>query len=165
MNLSRPSLAGFTLIELLIVISIVGILTTMAIPSFKWLMESQRVTNASYELFSMLNLARSEAVKRNSDVNVTPIYTAGVFTSIEVTYTMPNGTVVVIDSKAAPKGVKITPSASVAALLTYKRTGRPAEASPSFQIDVADAATHTSHVRCISIGLSGMPRTQKAVCP
>jgi type IV fimbrial biogenesis protein FimT len=164
MNSSRSHPAGFTLIELLIVITIVGVLTTMAIPSFKWLMESQRVSNASYELFSVVNLARSEAVKRNAEVKLKPVYTAGVITSIEVSFTS-NGVVTVLASKAAPKGVEITPSASAAVSITYKHNGRPVEASPNFEIDVKGAVTPTVHVRCMTIGLSGMARTQKGACP
>lgn len=157
---SRSTAAGFSLIELLVVITIVGILTTIAIPSLKSLMESQRVRNASFEVFTVLSLARSEAIKRNGNVTVTPNFTSGVLTSIDIAA---SGTVV--DSKPAPKGVDITFSPSAVGGLTYKRTGRTAETNVSFQVDVAGSVTPTSHVRCITVTLSGMPQTRKVPCP
>lgn len=161
MSPSRSYPAGFTLIEVLVVILIVGILSTLAAPSFRGLIESQRVSNAGYELHALINLARSEAVKRNMDVKVTPVYTAGVVTSIEVTL-VSNGTV--LATKAAPKGVKITPSPSAANGITFKRNGRVVEDSPNIGIDVAGAAA-TTNARCMVIGLSGMPRRQHGACP
>lgn len=157
---SRSTSAGFSLLELLVVITIVGILTTIAVPSLKSLMESQRVRNASFEIFTVLSLARSEAIKRNGHVTVTPSFTSGVLTRIDIAA---SGTV--IDSKPAPKGVDITLSSSAVGGITYKNTGRAAEANVSFQVDVAGAATPTSHVRCIKVTLSGMPQTRKVPCP
>lgn len=148
--------------ELLIVITIAGILATIAIPSFKSLTESQRVKNASFELFSILTLARSEAIKRNNDVTITPTMAGSVLASIEIA-----ASGVVIDTKPAPKGVNIEPSASATAGVTYKRNGRTSvTAAPiTFDIDVAGAATPTRNARCITIELSGMPRTRMGACP
>lgn len=163
MKSSRNSVAGFTITELLIVITIVGVLATIALPSFKSLTESQRVRNASYELHTILSLARSEAIKRNNDVKATLQFSGSVLTSIDVIVVASGA---IIDTKPAPKGVDITPSASATSGVTYTRNGRTTiTAAPvTFKLDVAGAATPTNNISCITIELSGMPRMRKGAC-
>jgi type IV fimbrial biogenesis protein FimT len=55
---------GFTLIELIVGLALVLILLTLAVPSFKDLIQSNRLMTAVDDLLSALQLARSEAIKR-----------------------------------------------------------------------------------------------------
>lgn len=61
---------GFTLVELMITIFVAAILVTIALPSFRELLISNRVTESTNQLISDLNLARSEAVNRGTLVAV-----------------------------------------------------------------------------------------------
>lgn len=61
---------GFTLFELMITIAIAGILVGVAIPSFTFIITSNRLTAYANELVTALNLARNEAVKRGMSVTV-----------------------------------------------------------------------------------------------
>lgn len=62
--------SGFTLVELMIVLALVAILATIGVPSFTSFVINNRLTAQANELVSALNLARSEAIKRNRRVTV-----------------------------------------------------------------------------------------------
>jgi len=64
--MARSSLRarGFTLIELMVVLTVLGIMLGIAVPSFKNFIGSQRAKSAAYEMSTSLLYARSEAIKR-----------------------------------------------------------------------------------------------------
>lgn len=68
MNKLRTS--GFSLLELLVTVSIVGILMSIAIPSFEGFIKSERLTSVTNSLISDMMLARSKAVELNQIVTV-----------------------------------------------------------------------------------------------
>ena len=64
--------AGFTLVELLVVMVVLAILATVGIPNFGPTVANSRVTSAANDLLGALQLARSEAVRLNEPVLITP---------------------------------------------------------------------------------------------
>jgi type IV fimbrial biogenesis protein FimT len=67
--------SGITLIELLIMLTVVMILTLLSIPLFTNLIQHYRITTAVENLYSSLQYARTESIKRN--VNVYVSFTTG----------------------------------------------------------------------------------------
>jgi len=63
---------GFTLVEAMMVVTILGILAALAVPSFKSTIDSSRRTAYANQLFEDLAFARSEAIKRGVRVTVCP---------------------------------------------------------------------------------------------
>lgn len=61
---------GFTLIEAMIVIAVLSILAALVLPSFQSLIRKQQVSGEVNVLVSLVYLARSEAIKRNSVVTI-----------------------------------------------------------------------------------------------
>ena len=65
--------AGFTLTELMITITIVGIVASMAVPSFSKMLERNRLKEAAHSLKNDILFARTEAIKRSQNVTVSRI--------------------------------------------------------------------------------------------
>lgn len=62
--------AGFTLIELMIVVTILGIVMAIGVPSFNSMIKNNRLVAASNDLAGALHFARAEAVRRGRSVQV-----------------------------------------------------------------------------------------------
>ncbi len=61
---------GFTLIELMTAIAVLAVMMAIAVPSFSGLINSNRLVTHSNEMVASLQLARSEAIRRNARVEV-----------------------------------------------------------------------------------------------
>jgi type IV fimbrial biogenesis protein FimT len=141
---------GFTLVELLTVVAVLVVLAMIAVPSFNELTASQRVQMAAMDLFTSLLRARSEAIKQNTDVTLSPAgaWDAGWAVAVGGTN---------IDTHAATNNVSI----SDPGVVTYRSSGRVAGTTkPSFSV----SATQTAAKRCVQVNLSGEPVVTNGVC-
>ena len=61
---------GFTLVELMIVLVIVAVILMIAAPSYSILIQRTKLKSYANEVVASIYLARSEAIKRNSDMKL-----------------------------------------------------------------------------------------------
>jgi type IV fimbrial biogenesis protein FimT len=133
-------ISGFTLMELLVTIAIASILLSVAIPSFTPTIASNRLTTYANELVTALNLARSEAIKRNQPVTIRHNgNTSGAWESGWTVFTDLNGdgTVTVADGDTLLRTYAALPisftlrgtTPSYANRITYQASGTSANGS------------------------------------
>jgi type IV fimbrial biogenesis protein FimT len=122
MLVSKQKSAGFTLIELMITVSIVAILASIALPSFKAMLRQSQTLNAAEAIVNGLQKARAEAVARNANVD----FVLGIATSWTVQL---SGGGTVIETRASNEGSVSTTRAvlpTTATTVTYNSFGRVA---------------------------------------
>ena len=61
---------GFTVIELMISLAVLAIITSLALPSYRTILEKRQVTSGAEQLGAFLSSAQLESVKRNQFVAV-----------------------------------------------------------------------------------------------
>lgn len=59
---------GMTLLEMMVVVALITILVSVAVPSFQRWTASQRLTSSAVSIHSTLQLAKSEAIQRRAQV-------------------------------------------------------------------------------------------------
>ncbi len=135
---------GFTLPELMTVLAITGILVAIALPSMTGMIANQRSRSAASDLLSSLARARSEAVKRNTQVTINPSVNGW-----EGGWTIPHPDGVnQLEGHGEIKGASITGPLQ----LVFQPNGRVSSVGGvSFDILLENSTTH----RCIAIDLSG----------
>lgn len=152
----RRGAGGFSLLELMTVMTILGILVSVAFPSFQYLSSTTRIKSTSTELYLALIRTRNEAVKRNRLVSL--VKNAGGWGNgwQIISDTNNDGAFdasdTVVMNGSAPGRVTITsPQDSV----TFLTSGRvQGTASVSF---VVTSLQLTTVKRCIAVDLTGKP--------
>ncbi len=146
---TRRNASGFTLFELVVAMAITAILVTIAIPSFSGLTAEERAKSASSELFESLLRTRSSAIKRDTNVSLTP--DGGVWANgWEIVD--PTNAANALDTHGPTAGVTITGPSSV----TYRDSGRlQAGTEPVFVVSASGGGA--TYDLCISIDLTGRP--------
>lgn len=144
MRSKRSVLQGFTLVEMMLVVAIMGILTSIALPYFGRIVEAERAKGAAVDLYVALTRTRSEALRLNQNVTLSPIAADW----NEGWQILDPVTSAVIDSHVAVSGITITGPTSV----TYRSSGRVLS-SGSFTI----SGSYSGNTRYVCLDLSGRP--------
>lgn len=144
---------GFNLVELVVVVSIAGILASVAIPSFNSSIASMRAKNAASNVYDGLVRARSEAVKRNSTIKLVPIDGWAKGWQMQLSSDANQ----VLEKSSTTGTVVINGPAQV----EYKPTGRVVG---SVAFDIKATMGSASSERCVSVSLSGLPTIKATSC-
>lgn len=137
---------GFTVIELMIVVAITAILVAVAVPSFVDIIARSQVKTAAADLHLSMMRARSEAIKRNVSITVTPV--AGGW---KEGWSIPNG----VETHGA-----VVSDIDGPASVTYNPNGRAGTDAIAFDV----SSSSTLERRCVTISLSGQPIVKPQGC-
>jgi len=147
------TLLGFTFVETIVAMSVLLIVVSIAAPSFRNIVLSQRLKNASFDVYSTITLARHEAILKNGTVTIVP--TSGSWAN---GWTVTDATGKVIKMQTAMPDIAIAGPGNI----SYNSSGRLSETAAPFSLTTNRVSG--SSTRCISIDLSGRPVVTSAAC-
>ena len=142
---------GFTMTELMVAVGIAAILMAVAAPPLMSLVAAQRVKTATFDLYSAMSYARSEAIKRNAVVTVAP--RNGAFSN---GYDLVVGGTTLRSQIGSPEVSISAPAGVTLAFDGYGLLTAPAR----YQLELTSGQVSTTPKRCLVISTTGRPTIQ-----
>jgi type IV fimbrial biogenesis protein FimT len=137
--------------ELMVAVGIAAILTAVAAPPLMSMIAAQRVKTATFDLYSAMSYARSEAIKRNAVVTIAP--RNGAFTN---GYDLVVGGTTLRSQMGSPDVSISAPAGVTLAFDGYGRMTAPAR----YQLELTSGQVSTTPKRCLVISTTGRPTIQ-----
>ena len=177
-----PRASGLTLVEVLVTLAIVALLMTLAVPSFKPMLDRWRVKQSLGALTDTIRLARSEAIKRGGNVMIQklPNNTDGctlaaaagewgcgwrVFVDSDGSGSYTAGDVI-LQTAQVPAGIQVRHVVSVAAIGVDRWGKMDGLNAKSFTIFPAPDGTASPATRTLCISAGGRIHDEEgATCP
>ncbi|MGH8507057.1 MAG: GspH/FimT family pseudopilin [Stenotrophobium sp.] len=162
---------GFTLLEMMVTVTIAGVLAAIAIPSFTTTVRNNRMAAVTNELTTALTLARTEAIKRSTQVIVcrsanataatpTCVPSGGggwevgwvVYADVDNSGSFNTGDLVINRHDAIPGGITITGSNNVVNRVIFRPQGIVTQGSfGSFDFEDGRPAPDGSQLLCLPV--------------
>lgn len=171
----KKAQAGFTLIELLVTVVLVAILTAIAIPSFRSIIQSNRAAAFANEFISAVYFARSEAIRRGTPITLcassnttqTVCGASSNWPNGWIIFNDPNGDGVIASStdrlkirETLPTGNTITTTAS---RITFSQSGFVTVGAAVYTL--AASGCIGKNGRTVDVKASGRVVVSHATCP
>jgi type IV fimbrial biogenesis protein FimT len=161
--------SGFTLFELVITMGIAAILAAIAIPSYKYVTNSNRVASEDNALLGDLQFARAEAIKEGQTVTVcvsadgatcagTDTWNSGwiVFTDLNNDQTPTDAGDTIWRKQAAFVGTDTFTASNSVPFITFNREGFASNIANGTLVTLHTSPINSDATRCLSITLIGM---------
>ncbi|MCB1671819.1 MAG: GspH/FimT family pseudopilin [Gammaproteobacteria bacterium] len=176
---SKAKCRGFTMIELMIVLAALGVLLAISLPSFQDVLDGVNTDSRVDEMITTFGLARSEAIKRGTQIHICATNTAGsdcetdewsrgwiVFEDANGDADGSTGSIDAGDEIIRVFGTGRNASAITitAPLVTFDTMGFNATGAIQ-QIEILPYGTAASHARCIELSIIGRPLVTEDECP
>ncbi len=161
----RKKQQGFSLIELMVVVIVLAILATAAIPFYRSFMTNQRIRTATFDMMALITFTRSEALKRNTNVTLNSngaslTVTAGG----PILKQQPMFTGIKLDCVDTTGGGHTYIACPVGGII-YNSSGKLVSQFKPLELYAVSASdTTSSYYRCITVDLSGRPAVKKGPC-
>jgi len=178
---------GFTLIELMVTLAVAIILLAAGVPMFSGMAASNRATTQTNTFIAGFKLARSEAVKRGSEVSVCSVADPAVDPPVCGSNTnwrnglivfSDNGTVGTIDG--GDTRIKVFTNAIAGSVVTTTgafvrfesqgdvgttgMTANPACAGSGTCLQLSETEASSGYTRCVHVMQSGQVRLERGAC-
>ncbi len=166
---------GFTIIEFMIVLTIAAIFVSVAVPSYYYLIQNNKVVSVTNKLAASFSSARMEAIKRGTRVSVcsagnTSYTSCGnssqwsqgwiVFTDADNNNAIDSSNDLVKIAEAPPTGSTITSNLSI---VSYDGTGFTT--TNALTMSLRTTGCRGNNARTLSIATSGRLSIATATCP
>ena len=172
---------GFSLVELMITVTIAVVLIMIAVPSFKTITLSSKLTTTANDIVGAINIARMEAIKRNANTQLcgNTGNTSNSSDTLGLACTTQTGAVYVLINAAAVPVRDGTNGISAPIVLTGNMTpvrfggqglGHLVASTAPYSgriADISTAAISTNNHRCIRMTAGSIITTtpSSAACP
>jgi type IV fimbrial biogenesis protein FimT len=134
-----------------------AVLATLAVPNMATMIRQQKIKNASFDLTSVVMLARSEAIKRNAPINVSSQaagWNAG--------WSVAPAAGTAIRSEDALAGITIT-EANTNTQFTFGGAGRMTSPT-SLAFTIKSSTTSSAKPLCVKVTATGHTQTTQGAC-
>ena len=130
---SSNNVRGFTLLELMIVVLLVAIVATIAVPGFSRLIESNRITSYTNTVLGAFSFARTEAIRVGDRIDV--VANGGNWGG---GFVVEQGGNVVREIAPPPTGIALNRLDGGGAQFTFRATGELVGGDAEFEVCGAD---------------------------
>ena len=171
-RISNGRALGFTMTEMLMTIAIAAILTSLAIPSFRYVTNSNRIASELNGLLGDLQLARAEAIKEGGTVTVCQSSDGATCTNSTgwqggwIVFSDP-ANVGVYDAgetylriQKPFSGTDTFVASNNVTAITFNREGYAVGMANGTLLALHDSTNNNAWTRCLSINLSGQMTSQ-----